>query len=411
MQSPGIKINHQCPQCGAPAILEETDHLFSCQYCRVKSILISRDFFRYIIPCKAAADKDLLYFPYWRLKGCMFSSTPGGVRHRIVDVSSKASACDHFPLSLGLRTQTLNLNYLSSDTQGSFLKSDISFKNVLSSTARRFSTQLPGPLFLNSFIGDTISKIYAPFYLQGGKVFDAVLNRSVQAFDSDAFHREDHPMTESGWKIRFVPAICPACGWDIQGRRDSLAFSCTNCNSMWLQSRDRFLSLEFATVPAGEKNVIYLPFYRTGADITGLELNSFADLIRLGNLPRVANENCRKRQFYFWTPAFKIRPGELLGFSSRLTLIQPEEQWNRELPQGESHPVTLSASEAAGLLKVVLADFLRPKSLLEGLADIRISPQQPLVVYLPFHLRGRELYQHQFRLRLNRNVLDYAGFL
>ena len=54
-------IEHQCPQCGAPAELEETDRLFQCGYCRVKSYLTIPDYFRYTLPHHAPAGKELIY--------------------------------------------------------------------------------------------------------------------------------------------------------------------------------------------------------------------------------------------------------------------------------------------------------------------------------------------------------------
>ncbi|WP_291321842.1 hypothetical protein [Desulfonatronospira sp.] len=406
-----ILIDHQCPQCGAPAVLEETDHLFSCEYCRVKSFLISKDYFRYIIPDSAPGEKDLIYFPYWRFKGCLFSSTPRGIKKRILDISSKSLNSDNFPLSLGLRPQTQRLKFLSPDKKGLFLQPDVSFGDVLGTTTKRFRSSLPGPVFLNSFIGDTISMIYAPFYLQQGEVMDAVLNRVATTAAYGETRLEDYTASDPGWRIKFIPALCPACGWDIDGCRDSLAFTCHNCNSMWLQSKDRFIPLEFATMPYSQNNMLYLPFYRIETDISGLDLKSASDLIRLANLPRMVQDSCRKQKFYFWTPAFKIRPKELLGFATGLTLSQPQEDWHKDPPGQKTHPVTLSASDAAGLTKVVLADFLRPVSLLHNLRQIKIMPRQYLLVYLPFDSRGNELYQQHYRMRLNRNVLNYAAYL
>ncbi len=349
--------------------------------------------------------------PYWRFKGCLFSSTPKGIRHRIVDVSSMALNSKDFPISLGLRTQALRLKFFSPEVKGRCLRATTPFKNVLASAGKRFSLNLPKPLFLNSFIGETISMIYAPFYLSGGYVIDAVLNRKTSGFGCRDTHLEGLQDIDPGWRIRFIPALCPACGWDIEGHRNSLAFACSNCNSMWIQSRDRFSPLEFASIPAGHKDAVYLPFYRIYSEVSGLDLESSADLIKIANLPRVVRDSCKERKFYFWTPAFKIRPGELLGFSTRLTLSQPKEQWHETLPPAGSHPVTLPVSEAAGLTRIVLADFIRPVSLLKNIQQIQIRPKHYLLVYLPFQARGRELYQHQFNLRLNKNVLDYAGHL
>ena len=38
-----VQIEQSCPQCGAPANLEETDRLFACPFCRVTSLLLTRD--------------------------------------------------------------------------------------------------------------------------------------------------------------------------------------------------------------------------------------------------------------------------------------------------------------------------------------------------------------------------------
>ena len=98
-------IEHQCPQCGAPAIMEETDRLFTCEFCRVKSYLVAEDVFRYLLPSQAPESKNLLYFPYWRFKGMLFSCAGSGIAHKFVDVSHQAVLSHLFPNSLGLRSQ------------------------------------------------------------------------------------------------------------------------------------------------------------------------------------------------------------------------------------------------------------------------------------------------------------------
>ena len=62
MKSSSLLIEFQCPLCGAPATLEETDHLFSCEFCRVNSYLMSR-VYRYVLPDKASENRELIYFP------------------------------------------------------------------------------------------------------------------------------------------------------------------------------------------------------------------------------------------------------------------------------------------------------------------------------------------------------------
>ena len=106
---PTFQIEHACPQCGAPAHLEETDRLFACPFCRVKSFLLTRDYFRYVLPAKNPTGKELYYAPYWRFKGVLLFTTPAGNDYKFVDVSHCAADIPGFPLTLGLRAQAMKL--------------------------------------------------------------------------------------------------------------------------------------------------------------------------------------------------------------------------------------------------------------------------------------------------------------
>ncbi len=101
------KIEHECPQCGGPVTLEETDRLFSCAYCRVRLYLLSRDYFRYSLPASESFSRDILFVPYWRFKGTVFFCTANGIKHTFNDVSSLASL-PRIPAELP-RFQTANL--------------------------------------------------------------------------------------------------------------------------------------------------------------------------------------------------------------------------------------------------------------------------------------------------------------
>ncbi len=60
VKSSNLRIDYQCPQCGAPAELAETDRLFTCVFCRVKSYLLESGYFRYRLPHKAPAGQELI---------------------------------------------------------------------------------------------------------------------------------------------------------------------------------------------------------------------------------------------------------------------------------------------------------------------------------------------------------------
>lgn len=413
--SPEYRIEHECPQCGSPALLEETDHLVACAYCRVKSLLLEGDFFRYRIPGSAPEGRDLLFIPYWRFKGSLFSAVAGTIRHRIVDMSSRAVSLDDIPLSLGFRTQTRKLRFLSRDTGGRFLKQTVPREEVIATALQRFSSSLPGPLFTRCFIGETMSLIYAPCYAgQDGRLHDALLNRPL-ASRRDGIRVEDISadlaVEDPGWSIRFLPALCPSCGWDLDGQRDSLAFGCRNCDTLWTCGGDEFRETQFLTLPARGKDSVYFPFYRIRAEVSGIDLASRADLIRLANLPRLPGKECEEKPLYFWSPAFKIRPRELLSFSRQMTLTQPEGASKEQIPRSETQGITLPVSEAAELMKITLASFIKPPSLLRRLNDIDMDPKSVAVVFIPFERRGDEFVQPHISLRIHAAAMGHARHL
>jgi DNA-directed RNA polymerase subunit RPC12/RpoP len=193
-----LLIEHQCPQCGAPIVLEETDRLFVCQYCKVKSFLFPGDFFRYTLPHSSSKERNLIYLPYWRFKGILFSSLADRIDHRIVDVSHQALLSDYFPVSLGLRSQALKLRFVSPETGGYFLNPSISFKDMVQLTEKRTSTELPEPVFTRCFIGETLSLIYSPFYVNG-RIHDAVLDRPIASSPPDDFDMTALPGGTPSW--------------------------------------------------------------------------------------------------------------------------------------------------------------------------------------------------------------------
>lgn len=406
-----LLIDHQCPQCGAPIVLEETDHLFSCPYCKVKSVLFTSDFFRFMLPHAAPRGKTLAYLPYWRFKGILFSSLQGRIDHRIVDVSHQALLSNYFPISLGLRSQVMKLRFISPETEGYFLKPGLPFKDMVQIVEKRFSNGLPQPIYAQRFIGNTLSQIYAPFYVDG-KIHDGVLNRPITSMPPVDFDVMALPGGPPHWQIQFIPALCPACGWDLEGERDSITLHCRNCSSLWTLAGKKFKKLEFGHVPALSKEVLYLPFYRILAEIKGMELRSYADLVRIANLPKVVQKGMEKRLFHFWSPAFKIRPRDFLRFSITFTLSQPVNEWVPHMPKAEIYPVTLSIHEAVESLKINLAGFMKPPDILSPtLADIQIKAKSLALVYFPFQIQRDEIFHPFFQLRTTRNVLNYARHL
>ena len=398
-------IEHQCPQCGAPAVLEETDRLFSCEFCRVNSYLIADDYFRYVLPYPAADGKEILYFPYWRFKGMLFFCGPAGIENRFVDISQQAIATPYFPFSVGVRSQAMKIRFVTPDTEGRFLRPGESHQHIFNNFAQRFGKSLPRPIVHQCQIGETLSLIYSPFY-KSGKLYDAVLDNPVSEVLPEDFSIEDFAEDNPHGHIHFVSTLCPNCGWDLDGERDALVLRCKNCNSTWYPVGKKLKQLTFAHVPGQGSNTIYLPFWRIKADISGLQLNSYLDLIKVANLPKAIQSDWRAIDFRFWIPAFKVRPKIFLRLASQFTVVQPQKELIPQLPDGRIHPGNLPVEEAVESLKLTLADFMKPRrTLTERLPDIKVDAKKFSLVYFPFMEAHHEYIQAEYQIAINKNVM------
>jgi hypothetical protein len=367
------------------------------------------DHFRYVLPSKAPETQPLVYFPYWRFKGMLFACVSDGVRNRFVDVSRQADRQGFLPNSLGFRSQTLKMRFFTPDLGGRFIVPADAFEPALQAVTDSFTAGMPQPVYHLAHIGESLSLVYAPYYFEE-KCFDAVLNEPLQRDlpenVEDLLSRADRP----DWRLRFLPVLCPTCGWDLEGERDSMVLLCRNCNAAWQAGRNRFKALKFSHWPAEEKDdVLYLPFWRIRADISGLDLQSYADLVRVANLPRVVQPEWDRLPFRFWTLAFKIRPQTFLPLATRLTLAQPQKDLNEGQPRGDTYPANLPIEEAVESLKIILANFIQPRSVqFPRLSDIHIVPRTYLLVYVPFVKTPHELVQPVAKLAILKNQLTHA---
>ena len=209
----------------------------------------------------------------------------------------------------------------------------------------RFKTEMASrKVYHQSHVGEVLSLIYSPFYIDK-QVIDAVLNRPVSGPLPDSFM---NTLPESGppdWQMQFLSALCPSCGWDLSGERNAIVLTCANCNSAWQP-----VGSSLKPVPVGffpdDKADLFLPFWRIKADVSGIPLSSYADLVHLANLPRVMQKGWDQVEFRFWSLAFKLSPKEFLSLSIRMNLTQPREELKSGNPPGSIYPTTLSVAEA-----------------------------------------------------------------
>jgi hypothetical protein len=238
------------------------------------------------------------------------------------------------------------------------------------------------------------------------------LNKAVTTVPSDEIEIASLPGGRPNWRIQFIPTLCPGCGWDMEGQRDALILHCKNCNSIWRPAKNGFKQLRFSIMHTTEENVIYLPFWRIKADVNGITLNSYADLVRIANLPKAIQKNWEDKEFRFWSPAFKVRPRVFIRLGRSITLSQPMEKMHEELPNTRMHPVTLPMKEAVESLIINLASFMKPQEdLFPLLKDITIKPISYILVYIPFVEQQHEFIQPALYLTLNKNQLSLASNL
>ena len=335
----------------------------------------------------------------------LFFCGPSGIHNRFVDVSHQAIEAPIFPISVGMRSQAMKLRFATADMDGKFLKPRQPFAKFLDTFEDRFGKSLPKPILHQANIGETLSLIYSPFYLTD-QLHDAILDKPVSAKLTEDFDINKFSGDRPQWQIRFVSTLCPNCGWNLEGERDALVLNCRNCNSIWYPVGKKLKQLKFAKMPGRENNTIYLPFWRIKADISGINLDSYADLIAVANLPRVVQSDWNNIPFRFWIPAFKVRPKIFLHLATHATLAQPSKNLKSQLPDAGIYPANLPIGEAVESLKLTLADFMKPrKTAMERLADIQIDAKSFTLVFMPFNEGHHEFIQPDYQLTINKNVL------
>ena len=416
------KIEHTCPQCGGPVTLDEADRLLLCPYCRTKLYLSTGGNFTYFIPPPNAAPRETIYVPYWRMKGLSYALQESGLTQRFVDTNILALKSWGIPPSLGLRPQVLKLKFVSPEIEGRFLDPEIPVQDVLKNAAisipevleKQFGiTQPPAPsLVHNIFVGETTSLIYSPMYLENNNLCDALLKRPVCTVKTEAMEGMLASSKPQSWRLTFISTLCPQCGWDLQGEKEALILICKNCSTAWGCEGEEFKKVDFAVMEGAVEVSHYLPFWRMKARIEGIKLDTYADLIRMGNLPKAITPAFEQMPLYFWSPAFKINPALFLRWVRQMTVSQPAERATDSLPNASLYPVTLPLSAAAESITIAIAEIVTDKRrVFPLLHQIRISLAERLLVYHPFIESHNELVHANMHFSFDKQSLAFGTSL
>ena len=404
------EIEVQCPQCGAPVSLEETDRLLICSYCHVRLYLWTPSQFCYCLPALKASSENLIFIPYWRFKGVAYSVIPFEVRHRIFDSTLLAYSHRVLPPTLGIRPQALKIRFASVEMQGTFIKPRMSLQEAAMRIQNQFEALeggLPGsPPFHRQFIGELGSLIFFPVFVRNGTIVDGILGK-VMGPKKDLLLDDPRSGIPEHWEIHPISTLCPNCGNALQGGRESLLLLCTICQVVWNPSSGRLVAGRFEVFPGKGVSSVYLPFWMIRVAVEGIDLKSYADLARAANLPRMIRPEWEEKEIYFWIPAFRLHPRLFLRLSRQMTLFQPVEKTEALLPDASLQPVTFSEESATASLKIHLAKLLSKKGdYFPRLHEIGIGPSKSKLVFIPFTSKGGELVHPQLGIGLQRQTLS-----
>ena len=302
-----LSIEQDCPSCGASIILNEDDRLVQCSFCDVHNYKVGSIAGRFALPAKEPVkDRELIYAPYLRFKGSIFYVRNKEVKHKIVDTTRAGLDDALLPVSLGLRPQAMQLKPIVSANRNTFLIQSVPTKKAFVHAARiidLFSKKSNKPVLHRAFIGETLSRIYQPYYLKDDQLYDGIDNRLI----GDRFLLEKHLgktcTSKISWDPQFISTICPKCGGLLAGERDSLVLQCRNCVSLWQEKKQKFSPVDWRVVLSEDRMACYLPFWQIAFSTAGQVLKNFGDYLRFTNQPVVSSAKHESRPLIFWTKA------------------------------------------------------------------------------------------------------------
>lgn len=410
----GWIVEHRCTQCGAPIALEEADRYFSCPFCRVNICLTTEDYFRYYLEPREKSAENIFYVPYWRTRGIIFSCDEAlEVKSTILDATYCGLGAGDYPESLGLRPQALNLKFATPESRIEFPEPALAFPEAFARIAEVLpqcqAGNVPVKVFLRSFLGEKVSIVYAPFFIKNRALHDGILGRPLKALKDGV--STDPPPRANGHPLIVLPALCPECGWDLDGGRDSIVFFCRHCNKAWYLTGNGLEQKSFFVLRGEEGQTTHLPFWRIKAEIEGLDLRSMADLARVANLPVVIPKKWEWDDLSFWIPAFRVHAPLFLRLARLLTLQQPRDLLEEEEPLSAVQPASLSMGDAPDILRVIVASLVGPKKRIwPCLETLSAKVLQTDLVYIPFQDQKNDLFNPSLKVSVPWNSLKYGQY-
>jgi hypothetical protein len=214
------------------------------------------------------------------------------------------------------------------------------------------------------------------------------------------------------WHVDFLPLLCPNCGADLPGEKDTLILFCDNCHSAWNPSNKDFTEVKYLAWQEQGDDITYLPFWQLKVKVNGIQLETYADLIKVANLPKAPTEEWQKTPFYFFVPAFKLNPALFLRWCRQLTAAPPPKDLTADFPAKKIHQVTLPVNEALESSLLTLSSLIADKkNLTELLSSLDFTLEDYSLILHPFKISARELVHTKLGFTIDWAALNMGAYL
>jgi predicted RNA-binding Zn-ribbon protein involved in translation (DUF1610 family) len=470
-----MEIVLNCPQCGAEVDLNEDASVFRCHYCDSTLKPTGRNEVEsYFFPPKGTAAQvgkvlvdalwkqgrgirviggQILYAPYWRVKGQIFQWVfgrkygTGQAGANSFDDFKRARASPYhrtFPafnsvrwqvISLGLRVQVVRMvpyNREKMDPDAVILRQEVPFEEAMKRALQVPTQTLTGPrerieLIKTQLIGETYSLLYFPFHClnvaEGSReqlvMVDGLSHKVLKGQPATLeLNREIRDFPLPSRPMDFIPFKCPNCGWDFPYRPISRIHLCRTCARAWEERGGKYQEVDF-TVTTGkgavEASDPYLPFWKLNLVIEAKErtysdLSSFYEL-----LPQTRYqppETLANRPILFYVPAFRIRnPAAVEQFAARFTRTQPvipESTPPADFQPIKAADVWLPVREAVEMAEVILLSMIpkRAKRTLGILKEAKLHLKHHQLVWMRFQEKGIFLRETVTDFAIQKNCVE-----
>ncbi len=403
----GFAVEHECPQCGGAIAMDEADRLFRCPYCAVSSFVANTEPFCFVLPTRVQAVEPL-YVPFIRFRGAVYTCQGMEVNHRVLDVTHLGFPHPRLPVSLGFRPQVMKMRFVSPELPGFFLPCHLSLAEALARMNNNPLRAQQAHVFHRAHIGEACSFIYLPTARRGNVLYDLVTDSVLGPLLDDQNERLI-PAARPEWRPLFLPALCPDCGANLAGDKESVVLCCPNCESAWEPGKTGYQPLAYETPFADNvgATTVLLPCWRVSAMADRLQ--TLADFMRLTNQPKVIAPEWETRPLNFITPAFKLRPKIYLRLAGQLTLAQTGLTSGAAAMKKTPYPVNLPKSEGVESLKIILASIaVAKKNIMPLLPDLHFQIKGITLLLVPFQDNGETLYQEQLDINISKQDLGFG---